>query len=48
MIVEEMPEFPGGQEALQKYLAETFVIPLLLRKTVFRSCICQLRDKSKG
>lgn len=29
MIVEEMPEFPGGQEALQKYLAENIRYPVI-------------------
>lgn len=29
MIVEEMPEFPGGQEALQKYLVENIRYPVI-------------------
>ncbi|GAO30053.1 energy transducer TonB [Geofilum rubicundum] len=32
MIVEEMPEFPGGQEALQKYLASSVRYPVIAQE----------------
>lgn len=32
MIVEEMPEFPGGTEALQKYLAQSVVYPVVAQE----------------
>lgn len=32
MIVEEMPEFPGGSEALQKYLAQSVRYPVIAQE----------------
>lgn len=32
MIVEEMPEFPGGNEALQKYLAQSVRYPVIAQE----------------
>ena len=32
MIVEEMPEFPGGTEALQKYLAQSVRYPVIAQE----------------
>lgn len=32
MIVEEMPEFPGGTEALQKYLAQSVRFPVIAQE----------------
>lgn len=32
MIVEEMPEFPGGQEALQRYLASSVRYPVIAQE----------------
>jgi protein TonB len=32
MIVEEMPEFPGGQAALQKYLASSVKYPVIAQE----------------
>lgn len=32
MIVEEMPEFPGGTEALQKYLAQSIDYPVIAQE----------------
>lgn len=32
MIVEEMPEFPGGTEALQKYLAQSVRFPVVAQE----------------
>ncbi len=32
MIVEEMPEFPGGQEALQKYLSSAVRYPVIAQE----------------
>ncbi|MDG5799233.1 energy transducer TonB [Marinilabiliaceae bacterium ANBcel2] len=32
MIVEDMPEFPGGQQALQRYLAESIRYPVIAQE----------------
>src|SRR5690606_14706346 len=32
MVVEEMPEFPGGTEALRKYLAQSVVYPVVAQE----------------
>jgi protein TonB len=32
MIVEEMPEFPGGTEALQRYLAQSVRYPVIAQE----------------
>ncbi len=49
MIVEEMPEFPGGTAALQKYLAESVKYPVIAQENGIQGRIyVQFVINSKG
>ncbi len=49
MIVEEMPEFPGGTAALQKYLAESVKYPVIAQENGIQGRIyVQFIINSKG
>ena len=49
MIVEEMPEFPGGQEALQRYLASSIKYPVIAQENGIQGRVyIQFVINSKG
>lgn len=49
MIVEEMPEFPGGNQALQRYLAESVKYPVIAQENGIQGRIyVQFVINSKG
>ena len=49
MVVESMPEFPGGQQALFKYLAENVKYPVIAQENGIQGrVICQFVVNKDG